>query len=90
MAIMTVRSTYALDPETVRRLDGVARKWGVSKSEALRRAIRAAAHDAAEPAAERLKALDQLQKAMGLTARSANTWARRVRDERDASKKRTR
>jgi hypothetical protein len=39
MATTTVKSTYSLDVDTVRELDAVARRWRVSKSEALRRAI---------------------------------------------------
>jgi predicted transcriptional regulator len=42
IASVTIRSAYALDRETVSRLDNLARQWNVSKSEALRRAIRAA------------------------------------------------
>jgi len=43
MAVTTIKSTYALDVETVRELEEMARAWKVSKSEALRRAIRSAA-----------------------------------------------
>jgi len=43
MARMTIRSTYALDVETVRALERMARRLGISKSEALRRAIQGAA-----------------------------------------------
>ena len=43
MAITTIRSTYALRIETVRQLNLLAERWGVSKSEALRRAIGEAA-----------------------------------------------
>jgi hypothetical protein len=42
LASTVVRTTYALDEENVRRLDGLARQWNVPKSEALRRAIRTA------------------------------------------------
>src|SRR5437870_291443 len=42
MAITTIKSTYALDVATVRALEGLARRWNVSKSEALRRAVRVA------------------------------------------------
>ena len=38
-----VKSTYALDTETLAALEQVAKRWGVTKAEALRRAIRAAA-----------------------------------------------
>ena len=36
MAKMTIRSTFALDPETVAALERLADKWEVSKSAALR------------------------------------------------------
>ena len=39
MATMHIRSTFALDELTVRGLAQLAEKWGVSKSEALRRAV---------------------------------------------------
>jgi hypothetical protein len=42
MASVTVKSTFSLDVETAERLERLARAWGVSKSEVLRRAIRAA------------------------------------------------
>ena len=42
MATPTIKSTYSLDVESVRALDDLARRWQVSKSEALRRAIRRA------------------------------------------------
>ena len=45
MAITTIKSTYSLDVETVRMLESLARRWNVSKSEVLRRAIRSAARD---------------------------------------------
>jgi hypothetical protein len=68
MATTTVRSTYALDPETVALLQRLAQQWAVSKSEALRRAIRAAAERAApDDRAARVAAWRQLQKGVGLT-----------------------
>ncbi|MPY88944.1 MAG: ribbon-helix-helix protein, CopG family [Luteitalea sp.] len=81
MAATVIRTTYALDEETVRRLDGLARHWNVSKSEALRRAIRAADADPTVPN-DRLKALDELQASMGLTRGRARAWVRDVRAER--------
>lgn len=42
MATMTIRTTVAFDPATVARWERLAKRWGVSKSEALRRAIEAA------------------------------------------------
>jgi len=89
MAIMTIRGTYALDLETVRRLEDVARRWGVSKSEALRRAIRSAAL-AGAPERRSAAALTKLQDSLGLTPQSADTWRDRVRRERQASSRRVR
>lgn len=83
MAATVVRTTYALDADTVRRLEGLAREWNVSKSEALRRAIRAAT---ASPAPdERVRALDELQASMRLTRESAQAWVRAVGAERRRS-----
>ena len=85
MAITTIKSTYALDVETVRMLEEIARRWEVSKSEALRRAIRAAADQAPGAGQGALEALDELQASTGLIPATARAWARRVRTERRAS-----
>jgi len=81
MASTIVRTTYALDVETVRALERMARRWKVSKSEALRRAVRAAA-EAEGRGSDALEALDALQRSLQLTPRSAQAWARDVRNER--------
>ncbi|MCW5558286.1 MAG: hypothetical protein KIT22_10705 [Verrucomicrobiae bacterium] len=39
---MTIRTTVAFDPGTVARWERLAKRWGVSKSETLRRALEAA------------------------------------------------
>jgi len=82
MAKMTVRSTYALDPETVRKLERISREWGVSKSEALRRAIRAAAPGTRSEGREAVAALDALQESLALTGRAAGRRVREMREER--------
>jgi hypothetical protein len=88
MASPTIKGTYALDPETVAALERMARRWGVSKSEALRRAIKqASAQEAAEPS-PRVSALDRLQRAAGLSTRAARAWERDVIVERKASRRR--
>ena len=84
MATTTIRSTYALDVDTVRALERMAQRWKVSKSEALRRAIRAAAQENPLPATDALRALDQLQRSLKLTPAKAQAWARNVRAERRA------
>ena len=84
MAATVIRTTYALDEETVRRLEGLARQWNVSKSEALRRAIRGA-DLTSTTADDRLQALDELQASMHLTRSGAEAWVRKLRTERRQS-----
>lgn len=84
MATPTIRSTYALDAETVRTLARIARRWKVSKSEALRRAIRAAAHQRGQ-GQDALATLSALQRSVGLSREGARSWARQARDERRAT-----
>lgn len=83
MAIPKIKATYALDAGTVRTLERMARRWKVSKSEALRRAIRAAAENGA-PEAEQdpIAALDRLQHLLGLTPATARRWHSATRAER--------
>ena len=84
MATPRVKSTYSMDGETVRMLDRLARRWNVSKSEALRRAIRGAA--AKEPdGGGPLGALQEAQRSMRLSSKGASRWQKRVRKERRAS-----
>ncbi len=89
MAMLTVKSTYALDPETVRTLEEMARRWGVSKSEALRRAIRAAAKEAPCEEKDAIKALDELQQSLALSPTQARAWASRAKVERRAVSRRS-
>ncbi len=84
MATATVKATYSLDPGTVSRLEEIARAWGVSKSEALRRAIRAAAAGPGQPGGP-LAALDALQKDAALSGPKARAWAEEARRERRAA-----
>jgi len=85
MATMTVKSTYALDVETARALAEMARRWGVSRSEALRRAIRAARRGPASGAPKALAALDALQRSIDLDTSSAARWEKRARAARRAA-----
>ncbi len=84
MASMTIRSTYALDPETVQTLERLARRWNVSKSEALRRAIRAAGGRQREPGSA-LRALDMLQHSLKLSSAQSRKWVSEVRRSRRAA-----
>ena len=88
MATQTVKTTYALDVDTVRMLEQMARRWGVSKSEALRRAIRSAAVQASDDEGGPLNALDILQRSAALSHARAKDWARRTRATRRAASSR--
>lgn len=89
MAITTVKSTYALDVPTVRALEEMARAWNVSKSEALRRAIRSAANRESGGGGDALRALENLQRALALTPAKARAWSTRLRKERRAASARS-
>ena len=89
MATTTVKTTYALDLETVGALDALARRWNVSKSEAMRRAIRAsAATHALDVPPQPLQALDELQKALAMAPAVAARWSSQVRAERRTGSRR--
>src|SRR5690554_3989857 len=47
MSKMKVRATYALDQETAQRIKRLARHWGVSQAEVIRRSVEQAAANAA-------------------------------------------
>ena len=88
MAKVIVRSTYSLDPETVRRLEALAKKWHTSRSGALRRAIRLASEDARPSVKEKLGALEELQRLLALDERSVAEWLAEVRRERHGASER--
>ena len=84
MARMTVRSTFALDVETADSLGRLAQLWQVSKSEALRRAVQAAATvEAADAGSDALRALTQLQDRLSLDTNKAREWVRQIRAQRN-------
>ena len=81
MATPTVKTTYSLDLDTVQALEDLARRWGVSKSEVLRRVIRAAASRTKVPT-DVIEALDDLQSSLELTPAKARSWAHKARAAR--------
>ena len=89
MATITVKATYSLDVETVRKLEDLAKRWRTSKSEALRRAIQSAAKQARSDSNEALDALDRLQSLLALDGETAGHWADQVRQERRAAQRNT-
>lgn len=89
MPAASIKATYSLDPETVRALERMARRWDVSKSEALRRAIRGAeSADAGPGRREAVAALDELQERLSLDAGATARWSRAIRSERAALSRR--
>jgi hypothetical protein len=77
-----LKATYALDAASVQALEKVAQRWAVSKSEALRRAIRAAAAAEIPGGAQGVDRLGRLQRTLALSPKKAAAWARDVRTER--------
>ena len=63
MATMTIRTTVAFDVATADRLTRLAKRWGVSKSEALRRALESAenAHRNADDSIPNFSGMTPLQ-----------------------------
>ena len=82
MATTTIKSTYSLDVESVRTLETLARRWDVSKSEVLRRAIRAVAAEEAGHRGGPLAALHRLQASVRDQGVDLDRWVSDVRAER--------
>jgi hypothetical protein len=68
----------------VQALERLAHRWNVSKSEALRRAIRAAESVQPESASTRLQAFERLQRTLALTPATARAWTRDAAQARRA------
>ena len=88
MTIQRIKATYSLDAETVKMLERLARRWKASKSDALRRAIRAASAGTgpdSDDSRGRVAALKRLQDSLALTDGIVDAWTRHVRAERRAS-----
>ena len=85
MAVTSIKSTYSLDVESIRMLDALARRWRVSKSEVLRRAIRSAATTTDSGDGAALGALDRLQDSLRERKVDVVHWARELAAERAAS-----
>ncbi len=80
MAIMTHRTTFALDQVTADRIRALAHEWGVSQAEVIRRVIA----EAAEPEApDPIAALDALHASgQGLSPQFAADFLSDVRRDR--------
>ncbi len=88
MASTTIKSTYSLDVESVRALEDLARRWRVSKSEALRRTIRSEAGRQPDRRRDALAALDELQASLRSRNVDIEQWAQEVEAGRQAAGRR--
>ena len=86
MASITRKFTYSFDLDTAGRVEELAAHWEVSRTEAVRRAIRATA-DREKP--RNRKALESLRRLWAqppaLTAEETDDWIREIRLMRQAS-----
>ena len=88
MAVTTIKSTYSLDVESVRALETLARRWNVSKSEVLRRAIRLAVREGGPGKGAALGALDRLQASLRDRKVDVARWSRGLKNERREASRR--
>lgn len=72
MPVESIRTTYALRSETVRKLDRLAKRWHTNRSEALRRIIDIV--DEEERAKEHFGPLEALEAMQGLSESTKASW----------------
>ena len=76
------KSTYSLDPATLERLTRLAKRWQVSKTEAIRRALTEADKTKQPTAEQRIAALHALQQSLKKRGVDFEEWQRTIRDGR--------
>jgi DNA repair photolyase len=76
-----IKATYSLDSETLEKLNRLSRRWQVSKTEALRRAVHRAAETAPSPE-ERIAALHSLQRLAKEKCVNLEKWSKMIRNGR--------
>jgi hypothetical protein len=82
MAVMIHRTTLALDEATVARIRKLATAWGVSQSEAVRRAVHLAERQADRERDDPLERLRAYHQEGGLDRRQADAYLQEVADNR--------
>ncbi len=79
----TVKSTFSLDEASIAKLQTLARKWQVPKTEVLRRALHQTLEREQEaPVAEKLAALHALQKELRAQGVDFAAWKKNARSGR--------
>jgi Arc/MetJ-type ribon-helix-helix transcriptional regulator len=83
-ATRLVRTSVSLDTGTLEILDGLAKRWSVSKAEVMRRAIRKAREeaDAEDQRPSPLQALEWLQNGAGLSVAEGAEFKANIGAER--------
>lgn len=83
-----VRTSVSLDTGTLDVLDSLAKRWGVSKAEVMRRAIRKMKEevDAEDLRPSPLQAMEWLQGGAGLTLREGEDFKADIQAERAAKR----
>jgi len=81
MAIMTHRTTFSLDDQTISRLKALARRWNVSQAEVVRRAVEAA--ESQPNRGDARSDLNNYHQAGGLSADRANEYLREWNEDRN-------
>ena len=76
------KSTFTLDMASIERLNRLAQRWQVSKTEVLRRALAKAEQGDTGTPEERLAALYELQASLKRRNVDFDAWKRTVKDGR--------
>ncbi len=76
------KSTYSLDAVSLERLRRLSRRWQVSKTEVLRRALTQAAENDAPSPEERVAALRELQRRTEESRIDLKKWQKAIKDGR--------
>lgn len=89
MARMTIRSSYALDEETTANIKRLAKGWGVSQAEVIRRSIRRVAAQEGPTAMTPAEVIARYAAAPAVrTEESMRAISQSLRDERRAEEQR--
>ena len=81
-----IKATYSLDVETVRDLERMAKQLKISKSAALRRAVRLAVGFEPRAGEDQLSALEELQQSLDLAPEDLREWEEKSRKLRRSSR----
>jgi predicted transcriptional regulator len=82
MAVMTHRTTFALDTETIRRLKRLAARWRVSQAEVVRRAVAEAEARPEAQSSDPVDMLRQMQESDPLDPKEAERYLAQVYEDR--------